>query len=53
AGGKAFQQILSDLSNEGYRLVPHLYKFEQYGIPQSRHRIIIVGIHKDIDVEFK
>ena len=53
AGGNAFQQILSDLSGEGYRLVPHLYKFEQYGIPQSRHRIIIVGIHKDIDVEFK
>src|SRR5699024_6287341 len=27
---------------------PHLYKFEQYGVPQARHRIIIVGIRNDL-----
>lgn len=37
----------------GYKLYPNLYKFETYGIPQARHRIIIVGIRKDINVEFK
>ena len=31
----------------------NLYKFETYGVPQARHRIIIVGIRDDIDVEFK
>ncbi len=54
--GQAFLQILNDLSNAGefgYELTPHLYKFEQYGVPQARHRIIIVGIRKDLDVEFK
>lgn len=52
-GGAAFEQILLDLRAAGYRLVPHLYKFEQYGVPQARHRIIIVGIRDDLDVKFR
>ena len=53
--GKAFLKILEDLGNagKGYRLTPHLYKFEEYGVPQTRHRIVIVGIRKDLDLEFK
>jgi len=51
--GKAFDIILSDLFDQGYSLYPHLYKFEQYGVPQARHRIVIVGIHKDENVLFK
>ena len=31
-----------------YVVTPHLYKFEEYGVPQARHRIIIVGIRKDL-----
>lgn len=50
--GKAFTKILSELRSAGYKVVPHLYKFEEYGIPQARHRIIIVGIREDIDVEY-
>ena len=41
--GKAFSKILSELRDAGYTITPHLYKFEEYGIPQARHRIIIVG----------
>ena len=51
--GDAFKQILEDMRCAGYKLVPNLYKFEDYGIPQARHRIIIVGIRNDLDVEFK
>lgn len=51
--GAAFKQILADMRAAGYRLVPHLYKFEQYGVPQARHRIIIVGIRDDLDVTFQ
>ena len=51
--GAAFKQILADMRGAGYRLVPHLYKFEQYGVPQARHRIIIVGIRDDLDVTFR
>ena len=46
--GEAFKKIMQDLHDTGYRIYPHLYKFEQYGVPQKRHRIIIVGIREDI-----
>ena len=51
--GKAFTKILKELREAGYTITPHLYKFEEYGVPQARHRLIIVGIRDDIDVEFK
>jgi DNA (cytosine-5)-methyltransferase 1 len=51
--GKAFNQILNELKDCGYTITPHLYKFEDYGIPQKRHRIIIVGIRNDLNIEFK
>lgn len=51
--GNAFTQIIKDLKNAGYRVYPHLYKFELYGVPQARHRIIIVGIRNDLPYEFK
>ncbi len=51
--GKAFTQILTELKEAGYTITPHLYKFEEYGIPQARHRIIIVGIRNDIDVTYR
>ena len=51
--GKALTKILEELRGAGYTITPHLYKFEDYGIPQARHRLIIVGIRSDIPVEFK
>ena len=47
--GEHFKQILRDMEDAGYVLVTNMYKFEQYGVPQTRHRIIIVGIRKDLD----
>lgn len=45
-----FVKILQDLSDAGvgYNVVAHLYKFEEYGVPQARHRYVIVGIRHDI-----
>ncbi len=51
--GKAFKKILSELFNSGYSLYPHLYSFEEYGVPQARKRIIIIGIREDLGIEFK
>lgn len=54
-GGEAFRKILENLSNagDGYNLTVHLYKFEEYGVPQARHRIIIVGIRSDFNMFFE
>ncbi|MDR1687296.1 MAG: DNA cytosine methyltransferase [Clostridiales bacterium] len=51
--GKAFAQILKDMKDAGYTVTPHLYKFEQYGVPQARHRIIIVGIRNTENVYYR
>lgn len=51
--GETFRVILKDLAKAGYRLSVHLYKFEEYGIPQSRHRIIIVGIDENLGLTFR
>jgi len=47
--GRAFARILSELrqAGDGYRLTAHLYRAEQYGVPQARARVIIVGIARD------
>ena len=51
--GKAFERIKKDLIDAGYKIYPNLYKFEEYGVPQARHRMIIVGIGNDLPYEFK
>ncbi|WKZ71104.1 MAG: DNA (cytosine-5-)-methyltransferase [Melioribacteraceae bacterium] len=58
--GKAFDQILTELrypwgnnSKLFYNLSVHLYKAEDYGVPQKRHRIVIVGFRSDSGLEFK
>lgn len=51
--GQAFVKILGEMRDAGYVVTPHLYKFEEYGVPQARHRLIIVGIRKDINVIYR
>jgi len=53
--GKAFQEITSKLqaAGPGYMLTVHLYKFEQYGVAQTRHRIVIVGIERALGLKFQ
>ena len=53
--GRTFQKIAADLAcaGPGYRLSIHRYHFEDYGVPQNRHRIIIVGIDQSLGLDFK
>jgi DNA (cytosine-5)-methyltransferase 1 len=51
--GAALARILQDMKSAGYKLTPHLYKFEEYGIPQARHRIVIVGIREGQGAAFR
>lgn len=51
--GQVFRQILAEMAALDYEVTPHLYKFEEYGVPQNRHRIIVVGIHRDLKQKFE
>lgn len=54
--GKAFDQILKALNNAGefgYNITASLYKFEEYGVPQSRHRYILIGLRGDLGLQFR
>lgn len=52
--GGAFDVILRDMRAQNYIVKPYLYEFELYGVPQARHRIIIIGIRDDIkNVEYE
>lgn len=53
AGSGDFGVILNDMREAGYNLNVNLYKSELYAVPQTRHRVIIVGIRKDLDIEYK
>lgn len=53
--GKAFNRILCALNHSGkfgYTITAHLYKFEEYGVPQARHRFILVGLRGDLGLQF-
>lgn len=52
AGNNDFHVILKDMIESGYKLTVHHYHAEDYGVPQRRHRVIIVGIRDDLDVEY-
>ena len=47
--GKSFAKIKEELENEGYNVVYKVLKCSDYGIPQMRKRLFIVGF-KNIEV---
>lgn len=47
-----FQKILDSMAGLGYRVSYHLYNARDYGVPQERKRIIIVGYREDIGRAF-
>ncbi|WP_136089933.1 DNA cytosine methyltransferase [Auritidibacter ignavus] len=51
-GGSILRKIFNDMVDAGYRIYPHYYKFEDYGVPQTRHRMIVVGIRSDLTTTF-
>jgi len=48
AGGAAIQKIESDFAMAGYRVRKQLFNTADYGVPQTRKRVIIAGTRKDI-----
>lgn len=51
---RAIRQIIEDFQNiePGYVVIPHLYNFADYGVPEFRERVLIVGIRSDTGFDF-
>lgn len=52
--GKTLQGMISVLDEIGYKVTPvQVLKAINYRVPQKRERLILVGIRKDIELEFE
>jgi DNA (cytosine-5)-methyltransferase 1 len=52
AGGTVGDRILRELEQGGaYRVGSRILDASDYGVPQTRRRVLIVGVRKDIDAE--
>ena len=50
--GEIIDAIVNDFSEKGYNVTYKLLDTSKYEVPQKRERVIIVGIRKDLDIEF-
>lgn len=51
--GKTLQGMISILDEIGYKVMPiQVLKAINYNVPQKRERLILVGVRKDIDINF-
>lgn len=46
----SFKKILADFQSLGYNVTYHVYHAEEYGVPQTRTRILFVGTRADCPV---
>jgi len=46
--GEVFRMILEDFESAGYRVIYRLENMADFGVPQKRKRVIILGTRKDL-----
>lgn len=51
--GLAINTIIDDFSKIGYNVKYKLFNTADYGVPQTRERVIIVGIRNDLSANFE
>ncbi|ACK70679.1 DNA-cytosine methyltransferase [Gloeothece citriformis PCC 7424] len=54
-GGKAIKRIIEDFKycgKFGYNIYADIYNFADYGTPQLRERVLIIGIRQDISYQY-
>lgn len=50
--GEVFKQILQDFEAAGYKIYHKLLNARDYGVPQIRERVFLVGVREDIDFKY-
>jgi DNA (cytosine-5)-methyltransferase 1 len=50
--GEVIKAILNDFENAGYRVKYKLLNAADFGVPQTRQRVFIVGVRTDVDFEY-
>lgn len=50
--GEVFKLVLADFSSLGYKVKWEVLNAANYGVPQTRQRVIITGVRNDIDFEY-
>jgi DNA (cytosine-5)-methyltransferase 1 len=53
AKGEVFNQIKQDFEAAGYSVYPQLVNARDYGVPQLRERVFLVGVRNDIDFVYE
>lgn len=48
--GKTFERIQSDITKAGYTMTYKVIKCSDYGLPQMRKRLIIIGVRNDAEL---
>lgn len=51
--GCAFPLIIEEFEKSGYTIYYKLHNSADFGVPQKRERIFIVGFRKDLNIDFK
>ena len=51
-GGAVVEKIVADFRKAGYDVEKHLVNMADYGVPQTRQRVIFIGQRKDVANEF-
>lgn len=50
--GLVIEAIISDFEEKGYKVVPYSVNAADYGVPQDRERVFLIGIRDDLDYTF-
>lgn len=51
--GRIIEAMVDDFKNQGYEVTHHLVNAKDYGVPQDRERVFIIGVRQDISKNFK
>lgn len=49
--GKIYEAIVQDFASKGYDVFPNIVNASEYGVPQDRHRVILVGFKKQLNID--